>query len=107
MSPFCCASFIYIIEIYLDQNLDLAGSKGASIIRHVTDMNEYFQILKAHPRDYSTIMEPMILEYNIQMMNIQQYLPPSYKDCNFFLDIQGLIMEKRSPLADGINKAYE
>ena len=61
-------------------------------------------MLKTEPKQYSLILERMAMQYYLFLFDIHQYLPPSYKDSNFFLDIQGVAMQKGSDMEFAINK---
>ena len=67
-------------------------------------MKDVISMLKAEPKQYSLIQERMLMQYYIYHFDIPQYLPPSYKDSNFYLDIQGVAMQKGSEMEFAINK---
>ena len=50
-------------------------------------------LMQKHPDQYVKIMEKISMQYSISLHKIQQYVPSSYKDSNFFVDLQAMIFK--------------
>ena len=86
--------------------MELRGEQGKKFIKTATSLDDYVQTLITHPKEYSTIMERYILQFEISMFKIAQYLPPVEKDSNIYLEMQAIVLEKNSALEFIINRMY-
>ena len=53
-----------------------------------------YKFMSENPRKYITIRERINLQHELLKHNVAQYLPPSFKDSDFFLDIQAVCFKK-------------
>ena len=51
-------------------------------------------------------MERNALQFAINKFNIPQYLPPEQKESNIYLEVQAVILEKKSKFELDINRMY-
>ena len=88
----------------LFQHIDLAlpSSQKYKIVSNW--LKDVFGKLKTEPKQYSLILERIAMQYYLYFFNIPQYLPPSYKDSNFYLDKHAVAMRKNSEMEFAINK---
>ena len=57
-------------------------------------LHKTYDLMKNYPRQFVNIRERINLQYQLYLFNIDQYLPPLFKDSNFFLDFQTIIFKK-------------
>ena len=69
------------------------------------DLEEIIQLVQDNPRGYTMIQNRLLLEYKIATSNFSgQYVPPSYKDSNMFMELQAVALPKGSELEDDVNR---
>ena len=56
------------------------------------------------PKEYSVIAERINLQFSINRHKIPQYLPPVQKESNIYLEVQAVILDKKSEFEFDINR---
>ena len=59
----------------------------------ITKISQWVDIMQKNPYQYVNIRERISMQYSISKFKVQQYLPPSFKDSNFFVDLQAMIFK--------------
>lgn len=72
------------------KNLDSNTKKDKWI--EVKTFNEGIELIKTNPKKYFYMFERTALKYEVRSQNLKQYLPPSFKDSNFNLDMHAIAM---------------
>ena len=86
------------------QDLELRGEQGKKYRKSGADYKEVIANLIKHPKDYSILSERIYLQSLISKNKVPQYLPPVQKESNINLEIQGVILQKKSKFEFDINR---
>ena len=73
----------------------------------VWNFNEYFELMTKHPKKYSAINERNSMQFFLEQGKVPQYLPPTNKDSNIYLELQAAVIRKKYEHERGINYKYK
>ena len=66
-------------------------------------MDNSIELLRRNPRSYTKIVSRLRFSYLIKKMRLANYLPPTYKDSNFYIDLISIIFPKNSKITGYFN----
>ena len=66
-------------------------------------LNNTIQLLTNQPHSYTKIVNRLRYSVVIKKLNISHYLPPTYKDSNFFIDLISIIFPKNSNIRNNVD----
>ena len=65
--------------------------------------DEVYELMSKYPGKFVNIRERTTLQYELYKHNVAQYLPPSFKDSDFFMDIQAICFKKNFTYVEFFN----
>ena len=86
------------------QGLELRGEEGEKYLKRIDNFDQLLLNLLTHPKKYSAINDRNFYRFYINKHNIPQYLPPVQKDSNIYMEVQAVILEKKSKFEFDINR---
>ena len=72
--------------------MNLEGLDGLQVF--VGENDDIYDMMSKNPGKYVNIRERTNLQYELYKHNVAHYLPPSFKDSDFFLELDAICFKK-------------
>ena len=72
-------------------------------VKMIVNTSEGINLKQKTPDKYVTIRGRTGMQYSINKYGIKQYVPPSYKDSNFFINLQAMIFKTGFKFENTVN----